>query len=323
MNQSLLNALETAEMNAEPIDREAALMVLRCHRNDLPRVMAAASAQKQRFGHAGVALCSIINARSGACPENCAFCAQSAHHSCTVESYPLIGAGRIAAARELASRQPISHFGIVTSGPGLDDEDLDTILEALGSSGGGAAWCASLGALSTQQLLRLREAGLTRFHHNLETSRRFFPQICTTHTFDDRLATIRAAHKVGLEVCSGGIIGMGETLEDRVDLALTLAREKVASIPINFLIPVPGTRLENMPVLPPLDMIRTIAMFRLTNPSAEIRVCAGRTHLRDLQSLIFSAGASGMMIGDLLTVAGRNPEDDLQMLADLELLDEN
>lgn len=160
---------------------------------------------------------------------------------------------------------------------------------------------------------------MRRFHHNLECAESFFPQVCSTHSYRLRIDTIRAAREAGLEVCSGGILGLGESLEQRVEFALCLAREAVDSIPLNFLDPIPGTRLESVPPVRPLEMVRAIAMFRMTNPGAEVKVCGGRPHMRDLQSMIFYAGATGMMIGPMLTVAGRDVRQDVRMLEDLEM----
>jgi biotin synthase len=222
-------------------------------------------------------------------------------------------------AYQAAKRLPIAHFGVVTSGMALKNNDINVICEAIRSTtDSDVVWCASLGCLGENQLKALKAAGLKRFHHNLETAESFFPSICSTHTYAHRLATVRAAKEVGMEICCGGILGMGESLEQRVELSLALARERVNSIPLNFLIPIKGTALEKQKPMKPLDIIRCIAMFRMMNPRAEIRVCAGRLQLSDLQSMIFFAGATGMMIGPLLTVAGRNVEEDLQMLEDLE-----
>ena len=227
----------------------------------------------------------------------------------------------ITAAYERAASLPIRHFGVVTSGEALSESDLEQVCAAAQARQlPGKYWCASLGALNARLLRRLKAAGFVRYHHNLETAESHFANICTTHSYASRLATIRAAREAGLQTCCGGIFGMGESLHQRVEFARTLAREGVESIPLNFLIAIPGTRLEKLPPLVPLDILRTVAMVRLTNPSAEIRVCAGRMLLRDLQSLVFYAGATGIMIGSLLTVAGRDIEADTRMLKDLELL---
>lgn len=320
MEKSAWSDLHAAAANGRPVTAATALAVLGAPADELPAIMACAAAVRaRRFGRR-VHLCSILNARSGACPEDCVFCAQSAHHESDVAVYDLWGGEDILRAYREAARLPIDHYGIVTSGPTVADPDLDRICDTVrGAAPAPVTWCASLGALAPAQLRRLRAAGVRRFHHNLETAESFFPNVCTTHTWADRLATVRAAKAAGLETCCGGILGLGESAAQRVELALALAREGVDSIPLNFLIPVPGTKLAHLAPLPPLEILKCIAIFRLTNPAAEIKACAGRVHLRDLQSQIFNAGASGMMIGPLLTVAGRAVAQDLQMLKDLEL----
>ncbi len=322
MTPALLQALRRAADTGEAVEPGVALEVLRGGPGDLPDVMAAASAvRRRRFGDR-VRLCSILNAKSGACPEDCAFCAQSARHATGAETYALCPGERMVEAHRAAAALPVGHFGIVTSGETLDAAGVERLCGALRAGRSPRPhWCASLGALDGGALRALRNAGLRRFHHNLETAESFFPGVCTTHPYADRLATVRRAKAAGLEVCSGGILGMGETDGQRVEFALTLRRERVDAIPLNFLVPVPGTRLGDRPPMKPLEMLRCIAVFRLLVPGAELKVCAGRTHLRDLQSMIFHAGATGMMIGDLLTVAGRDVEQDLRMLADLEVDD--
>ena len=204
----------------------------------------------------------------------------------------------------------------------LRDDDIDSIISAVKRKPDSRVlWCASLGCLDRRQLLRLKEAGVRRFHHNLECAESYFPNICSTHSYAQRIDTIRAARQSGLEICSGGILGLGESLAQRVEFAGILAREAVNSIPLNFLVPIPGTRVESQIPMKALDIIRTIAMFRMTNPQAEIKVCAGRLHLRDLQSMIFYAGATGMMMGPMLTVAGRDVCRDRQLIEDLEMSD--
>ena len=303
-----------------PLGAADALDVLRTPAAQMPELLAAANAVRLRhFGHRA-RLCSIFNAKSGACSEDCAFCAQSARHRTQAPVYPLRSPASIGAAYEEAASLPIEHFGVVTSGETLCDADLDLVCAApQARQRPGKDWCASLGALNASQLRRLKAAGFARYHHNLETAESHFPNICTTHSYATRLATVRAAKEAGLETCCGGILGLGESLEQRVEFALTLAREQVDSIPLNFLIAIPGTRLETMPPLKPLDILRIVAMVRLTNPRAEVKVCAGRMLLGDLQSMVFYAGATGIMIGPLLTVAGRDTDADLKMLKDLDL----
>jgi biotin synthase len=320
MKDQELKAIQRAAESGHPISAELALSVLCSRARDLPPLLAAATMLRERYFGNTLSLCSILNARSGGCTEDCAFCAQAACHQTAAKPVPLLSREEIMQAYEEASELPILHFGVVTSGCALSSKGIERICSAIREKKvPRVAWCASLGCLSQAELLALKEAGLKRFHHNLETAASYFPRICTTHTYDQRLATVRAARDAGLEVCCGGILGLGESLDQRVEFALTLAREGVDSIPLNFLIPIPGTRLATHETPKPMEILRTVVMFRLTNPNAEIRVCAGRIHLRDLQSMIFYAGANGMMIGPLLTVAGRNVEQDLQMLQDLEV----
>ncbi|MFC1498461.1 biotin synthase BioB [Verrucomicrobiota bacterium] len=320
MKKEILDKITSASECGEPVSEQTALDILNSKQNDIPDILASSSRMKQKHFGNTVHLCSILNAKSGACPENCAFCAQSVHHNTNIETYPLKNGHEIANAFNDAESLPIDHFGVVTSGSCLKENELDNICKAIRKSKKSEiAWCASLGSLNTDQFKALKEAGLKRFHHNLETAESFFSEICTTHTYKKRLETIRNAKNAGLEICCGCIMGIGETKEQRVELALTLQRENVNSIPLNFIIPIPGTKLEKIEVMKPLDIIRCIAMFRMINPKVEIKVCAGRTHLRDLQSMIFHAGATGMMIGDLLTIAGREVKQDLQMLDDLEV----
>jgi len=320
MNDREFRAIEEAAERCVPVSAELALSVLRSDGGDLVRLFASASNVRDRTLGKTVRLCSILNARSGACSEDCGFCAQAACHEANVRPVPLLSEEEIVEAYEKAAELPISHFGVVTSGCALSSRGIDLVIRAIQArSSSRTAWCASLGCLDRGRLAALKEAGLKRFHHNLETAASFFPEICTTHTYEQRLETVRAARDVGLEVCCGGILGLGESLEQRVEFAGILAREGVDSIPLNFLIPIPGTRLEHLEPMKPLDILRAVAMFRLTNPRAEIKVCAGRVHLRDLQSMMFHAGATGMMIGSLLTVAGRDVAQDLRMLSDLEV----
>ncbi|MFZ2446805.1 MAG: biotin synthase BioB [Syntrophobacteraceae bacterium] len=318
MNEGAIKEMRRAAETGVPVSEEIALDILRCGPEEIPEIMACASmVRKRRFG-TGLLMCSIMNAKSGACTEDCAFCAQSAHHRTHAETFPLAEVAEIEAAYLRATELPVSHFGVVTSGKAVKAKDIRVICEAAKRTNDPRlTWCASLGCLDKELLLALKEAGFKRFHHNLEASESFFPNICTTHSYDLRIETVRAVKEAGLEICSGGILGLGESLEQRVEFAAILAREEVDSIPLNFLIPIPGTRLEGSKVMRPLDMIRTIAMFRMMNPKSELKVCAGRIHLRDLQSMVFYAGATGIMIGDLLTVAGRNPREDLQMIEDL------
>ncbi|MEW5767502.1 MAG: biotin synthase BioB [bacterium] len=286
-------------------------------------LLAAANQIRSHFLGDKVDLCSIINAKSGRCPEDCLFCAQSIHYQTGVKGFPLISKEEMLTAARKATEVKAHRFGIITSGRRAKEKEVQTIAEALKQMKEREMpvfRCASLGSLSLQDFLVLKEAGLQRYHHNLESSPDFFPNICTTHTFEERLSTVKAAKKAGLEVCSGGIFGLGESLAQRIRLAFLLKELKVDSVPLNFLHPIPGTPVEHLPPLKPLEILKTIALFRFILPTKDIKVCGGREHnLRSLQAFIFMAGANGMLIGDYLTTRGQDPRLDLEMIEDLGL----
>lgn len=268
-----------------------------------------------------VDLCSIVNAKSGACPEDCFFCAQSSHSRVNINIYPLIHREKILEAAISAKKLGVKRFCVVTSGKKTSPKELEQICSFVSDIKNiGLLPCATLGMLNPSELQTLKDAGLHRYHHNLETSEAFFREICTTHTFKEKIKTIETAKSLGLSVCSGGIFGLGESWEDRIDMAFTLKEIEVDSVPINFLTPISGTPLGNRELLNPLEALKIISIYRLILPEREIRICGGRpTTLRDLNSYIFMAGADGLLIGNYLTTPGRNPEDDLQMIKDVGL----
>ena len=318
MQKNELQQLHDKATAGEPISRDLALAVLESEPEQLAEIFAAAETMRQKYFPRRMVLCAIVNGKSGNCSEDCSFCAQSCRSKALIETYLLRKPGEFLSARQAAAEHGVSFFSIVTSGKALTDSDLDTICQmASASDPSGPDWCCSLGCLSKEQLTKLKTAGFVRYHHNLETAESFFSEVCTTHSYADRIRTIRDAKAVGLDVCSGGIFGIGESKAQRVELALALAAEKVDSIPLNFLVPIEGTPLAGTQPMQPLDILRTIAMVRLTNPTSEVRVAGGREHLRDLQTLIPSAGANGLMIGDLLTVSGGQVKRDLQWIEDL------
>jgi biotin synthase len=288
-----------------------------------PELMALAL--RTKLAHRGLqfSLCSIINAKSGQCSEDCRFCAQSAHYQTGAPVYPLLGQDEIVAAAQAAKENGAGHFSLVTSGRGLAGRDLGLVAGMIRviRDEVGIAVCASLGILGRREFAMLKEAGMSRYHHNLESSEAFFPRIATTHTFAQRVETILAAKAEGLEVCAGGIFGLGETEDDRVAMALTLRSLEVDSVPINILIPLAGTPLAAYPPLSVLDLLRSIALYRLLLPSVPIRLAAGReTALHDFLGSAFMAGADGMMIGGYLTEKGRLPEMDLRFVRLLQEL---
>ena len=266
-----------------------------------------------------VDLCTIISGRSGRCTENCRFCAQSAHYHTSCENYGMLPAKEIEDRARSDQEEGVSRFSIVNSGHGPTDEEFEKILEAVECMRRDLKieLCCSLGFLSEEQLIRLREAGIMCIHCNIETSRRNFLNICTTHTFDDKIENIRRAQDAGLKVCSGGIIGMGETWEDRIDMALTLHELKIHSIPLNSLMPIPGTPLEELPRLSEEEILRTVAIFRYINPAADIRLAGGRALMADHGRRAFTSGASASITGNMLTTSGSTIQSDRAMLEGL------
>lgn len=286
-------------------------------------ILSVADSVRRHFKDDAINLCSIVNAKSGLCREDCSFCSQSTSHPTAVKTYPMVNSDEIIRSAERAEEAGAGEFSIVTSGTGIDRQrDIEVLTGALKGMAKrtGLERCASLGILTSETLERLKRAGLQSYHHNLETARSFFPNVCTTHNYDEDVETVRAAKALGLYVCSGGIFGLGEGWEHRVELAGTLRELDVDSVPINFLDPRPGTPLEGARNLTPVECLKIIALFRFMLPTKDILVCGGReVNLRDLQPLIFAAGANGTMIGNYLTTKGRGAEEDLRMLKDLGL----
>ena len=292
--------------------------------SDIMDLIAWANRVREHFKGNKIHLCSIVNAKAGNCSENCSFCAQSSFHQTGSPKYGFIDPEPVLEAAEEAHVNGVTAVGLVAAWKGLKegpllDEVCDRIRDLKAS--GKTRPDASLGIIKSQKIAdRLKEAGLECYGHNLESSRRFFPNTCSTHTFDDRLETIGYLKKAGIKICSGGIIGMGETREDRCDLALSLREIGANVCPINILNPIKGTPFEHVAPLQPMEILKTIACFRLLLPKKEIMIAGGRTmNLRDLQSMIFTAGASALMVGNYLTTLNQSVEKDLQMLKDLGL----
>lgn len=264
-------------------------------------------------------LCTIINGKSGRCTEDCKYCAQSSFYQTNIETYPLLSTDDIFTQAKYNDKNGVLRFSIVTSGKTLNEQELDAVCESVQiiRKQTEISVCASLGLLNEKQFQRLKEAGVTRVHNNLETSRRYFPKVCTTHSYDDKIAAIRSAQHVGLNVCSGGIMGLGETPEDRIDMALTLRDLGVYSIPVNMLNPIPGTPYENNSHLTNDDMRRIVAVYRFLLPNASIRLAGGRGLLPDKGRACFISGANAAISGDMLTTAGISIATDMQMLQEL------
>ena len=322
--EKLIERCRDKALRLEPVSLGEGIELISLSSDHIMYLMAAADMVRRRHKGNKISLCSIINARSGRCPEDCSFCSQSVHATSLIPEYGLVDAETIIASARNSLANKAHKFGLVTSGrgPQTREGEFEEILDRLTEMGKKAPIhrCASLGVITEEQGRALKKAGLDEFHHNLETARSFYPYVCTTRDYDDNVATIRAARSAGLRVCSGGIFGMGETPEQRIELAEDLRSLGVDSIPLNFLNPVKGTRLENAASLSPLEILKIIAVYRLYLPDKDIKVAGGReTNLRDLQSFMFFAGANSTMVGNYLTTKGRDSALDLAMIKDLEL----
>jgi len=311
----------TASHTSDGINRKTAIAIAIDRDADINYLFAESNRVRDQFRGSRVDLCSIINAKSGACPEDCSFCAQSAHSRTEAQVYPLLQKEKILESALEAKNYGVRRFCIVTSGKTVSASDIDRICEYTSEIRKiGLLPCATLGMLDSQQLSDLKDAGLNRYHHNLETSEAYFSEICTSHTYKDKLDTISRAKSLGLSICSGGIFGLGEAWSDRIDMAFALKEIDVDSVPINFFSPVQGTPLGDKDCLDPREALKIIALYRLILPDKEIRVCGGRPQtLRDLNDHIFMAGADGLLIGNYLTTTGRSPDEDLNMIRDMGL----
>ena len=286
---------------------------------DIEQLCAAADEIRSKLNGSKIDTCTILNGKSGLCTENCKYCAQSAHNHTGIKEYPMLTVSEIVERGLENAKLGVDRFDVVTAGLRLNDAEVDTLCKAYSQikEQTDLELCSSNGLLSYEQFVRLHDAGVTRIHNNLETSRRFFPSVCTTHTYDEKIETIRAAKKAGMEICSGGIIGMGETMEDRIDMALELQSLGVRSIPINVLMPIKGTALENQPPLSDEEILRTVALFRFINPKADIRLAGGRKLLEDHGRQAFKSGANASIIGNMLTSIGNNVDEDFAMFEEL------
>ncbi len=266
-----------------------------------------------------VDLCAIINGRSGSCSENCKFCAQSSYYNTGIEKYSFLDTDIIVADCKKHADKGVHRYSIVTAGRDLKGKDLEVACNTYKRMNEECDidLCASHGLLSEEALIALKESGVSTYHENIETSKRNFPNVCTTHTYEDKINGIKLAQRLGFNVCSGGIIGMGESFEDRLDMAVSLAELGVQSIPINVLMPISGTAYENLERLTEDEILRTIAMFRFVNPTARIRLAAGRILMEDSGKRAFHAGANATITGDLLTTSGNNIEKDKDMLTQM------
>lgn len=279
-------------------------------------------AESSKYMSDKVEFCSLINARNGKCSQNCKYCAQSSHYRTDIESYPLVEIDEVVKVAHEAKANHVSRFAIVTSGKTPDEgRDFKIELEMIKEINKieGLSSCASIGILDEEQAKQLAEAGLKRFHHNFNTCRSYYPEVCTTHTWEDRLNTCKLVKKYGIELCCGVILGMGETVEQRVEMAIELAEIEPDSIPINILMPIPQTPFENYhDKIDEENVLRTMAIFKIANPQAVVRFCGGRMRLsQENQELALKTCVEGILVGNYLTTVGKEPADDIEMVSNL------
>ncbi len=269
-----------------------------------------------------IEFCSLINARNGKCSQNCKYCAQSSHYNTEIESFPLVSVETVKKTALESKKNMISRFAIVTSGKTPDESDFDRMLEMIKELNtiDNIKCCASIGILNEEQAKKLKEAGLVRFHHNINTCRSYYPEVCTTHSFEDRINTCKLVKKYGMELCCGVILGMGESVEQRIEMALELAEIEPDSIPINILMPIAHTPFENyIDKIDEENVLRTLAVFKIANPNAVIRFCGGRMRLSiENQEKALKTCVEGIMIGNYLTTIGRKPEEDIETVKKLK-----
>ncbi len=317
MDALLVRIAERITSGADPLlSPSEALELARLPESATLDILSVAGLARAARKPAAAFTCGIINAKSGRCPENCAFCAQSAHHQTDSPVYPLYDTDTLLRRAEELAANNVDRFGIVTSGTAPSDRDFDALCESALRIGREVkiGLCASLGLLTLERAARLREAGFTSYHHNLETSASHFPSICTTHAYEQDLETVRVARSAGFRVCSCGIFGLGETWEQRIELSQTLTDLGVDSLPLNFLNPIPGTPLGDSPLLPPSEALRVVALMRLLHPEQDVLICGGRSKtFGQWQSWVFAAGANGVMTGNYLTTKGCAFCDDAEM----------
>jgi biotin synthase len=320
--ESKIKELAAKAINQKGISEDDAKSLYEIGKDHPFMVFAYGSEIREHFKGKKINLCCIINAKSGICPENCSFCAQSAHYQTDAPIYPLLSASEIIKRAQEAKEWGAHFFSIVTSGTSIGNKkEWNEIYEAIkGINELGIKSCGSLGMLNFEEALALKNAGLYRYHHNLETSRSYFENICSTHDYQDDIETNKAAKKAGLSVCCGGIIGLGETMEHRIEMAMTLKKIDVDSVPINILNPIPGTPLEKKFSLPPIEILLTVAIYRFVLPDKDIRLCGGKEkNLRQLLPLGIVAGCNSLMTGNYLTTLGREAIHDKEMVRDLGL----
>lgn len=317
----MINNLADKVLNGDSIAKSDAFALAGINGTELFELFSSAAKIREKFRGDFIDLCAIVNAKSGACPEDCSYCAQSSKSKSGIEVYPLIRKEVVLEKAKEAKDAGVKRFCVVTSGRRIGKSELLEIISMIKSIRRiGLLPCATLGLLNREELSFLKDSGLERYHHNLETSERFFPEICRTHTYQDKLKTIEAAKSTGISICSGGIFGLGETWEDRIDMAFALRELDIDSVPINFLIPVKGTSLADRAILHPFEALKIVSLYRFMLPKKEIRICGGRMQvLGEFNSMVFMAGADSLLTGNYLTTTGRTFKDDLKLIKEYGL----
>lgn len=313
-----LEKLKNKVLNGGDISRQEAIDL---YKEDYDELRKAAEEIREHFCQDQFDMCTIINAKSGHCPENCKFCAQSTHSHAEVEVYSLLDKDTIVKDAIEKYRRGVPRYSLVSSGKSLTEDDIDKVCEIvkdIHEQEPEVKVCLSGGLISAEGFKKLKDAGVLRIHNNLESSENFFKEICTSHTYDQKIQAIKDAKNAGMEVCSGGIIGLGEGIEDRVDMFFNLRNLNVASIPVNVLNPVKGTPMENNKILDQEEINRTIAICRFINPKAAIRLAGGRANMEELGKSCFRSGANAAITGDMLTTRGASLEDDMQMVKEMD-----
>ena len=314
---SIVRQLKEKVMSEEWIGKEEALQLAAAPLKELTE---AADEIRRRYCGDTFDICTIINGKSGKCSEDCKFCAQSSrYHTGLKDTYPLLGTEELLKEAKYNADRGVLRYSIVTSGRCLSDREVERLCDSIRKikEETDIRICVSPGLLQEEQFRKLKEAGADRVHCNLESSERYFPQVCTTHTYEEKTAAIQAAKRVGLSVCSGGILGLGESVEDRIDMVLTARKLGVRSIPVNVLNPIPGTPYEKNPVLSGEEILRCTAVFRFLIPDGLIRLAGGRGLMEDKGKKCFQSGANAAISGDMLTTAGITVESDMEMIRSL------
>lgn len=314
---TIIQTIKNEILAGKLIDKNQALTLITAPLNEL---CASANEIREFFCGNDFDICTIINGKSGKCSENCKYCAQSVLYKTKVVQYPLLDTNEFVVQAKYNDERGVLRYSIVTSGKKLQDEELNKVCESIKAikKQTNISICVSFGLLNETQFEKLKSVGVDRIHNNLETSRNYFPSICTTHTYDDKILAINAAKRSGLSVCSGGIMGLGESMEDRIDMALTLRELGINSIPVNMLDPISGTPYESNKPLTNDEMCRIVAIFRFILPKAFIRLAGGRGLLPDRGKRCFRSGANAVISGDMLTTSGISIESDMKMIDELK-----